>query len=222
MLEEKITQLKSEIIEFSNLVLDMFKNSVSSFLSKNTDNLKKIIEEQELKANEYEFNIEESCIYISAQYEPKAYDLRFIFCVIKMNSDLERIADHTVNIAQSGLYLIQNSTSLVGNYKNDIEYLFKLANNMLLGSITSFIEEEPSKAKILCSLDQEVDKYKNKIYRKIIEDIKSTPSNVESYLHLERIINNIERVADLSTNICEDIIFLYEARIIKHHKDEHL
>lgn len=222
MLEKKITQLKSEIIEFSNLILDMFKNSVSSLFSKNIDNLKKVIEEQELKANEYEVNIEESCVYISAQYEPKAYDLRFVFCVIKMNSDLERIADHAVNISQSGLYIVQNNISLINNYKNDIEYLFKLADNMLLGSVTSFIEEDPSKAKILCSLDQEVDKYKNKIYKKIIEDIKTSPSNVEDYLHLERIINNIERISDLSTNICEDIIFLYEARIIKHHKDEHL
>ncbi len=222
MLESKLTQLKTEIIEFSNLILDMFKNSIKYIFLKQPDGLKKIIEEQEPKANNYEISLEESCIYISAQYNPKAYDLRFIFCVLKMSNDFERIADHAVNIAQSGLYLIEKNPMLIHNYKTDIDYLFKLADNMLTGSITSFIEENAPKAKILCGLDQEVDKYKSKTYKKIIDEIKTTPSNIEDYLHLERIVNNIERIADLSTNICEDIIFLYEARIIKHHKDEQL
>lgn len=222
MLEEKILKLKNEIVEYSNLIIEMFNNSIKYIFSRNKEGLEKIIKDQEQKANDLEVDLEEKCVYIIAQYQPKAFDLRFILCVLKMNNDFERIADHIVNISQSGAYLIENDFGLISEYKMDIEQIWNVANNMLTESITSFIEENPSTAKNLCGLDQSVDLLKSQIYRKIIDQIKRYPENIERYLHLERIINNIERVADLTTNICEDIIFLYEAKIIKHHRDEHL
>ncbi|MCS7150876.1 MAG: phosphate signaling complex protein PhoU, partial [Endomicrobia bacterium] len=186
------------------------------------DKLETIITEQEKKSNDYEVDLEEKCVYIIAQYQPKAFDLRLILCVLKMSNDLERIADHIVNIAQSGSYLIDHDFNLLNKYRADIEQIWSITNNMLTESITSFIEQNSAAAKNLCKLDQSVDHLKAQIYRKIIEDIKIDPLNIERYLHLERIINNIERIADLSTNICEDIVFLYEAKIIKHHRDESL
>lgn len=222
MLEEKLAKLKNEIVEYSNLIIDMFSNSVRYIFSKNKDGLLNIVQEQEQKSNDYEVNLEEKCVYIIAQYQPKAFDLRFILCILKMNNDFERIADHIVNISQSGLYLLNNDFSLITKYRADIEQIWNITNNMLTESISSFVEQNPSVAENLCKLDQTVDHFKSQIYKKIIENIQLDPINIERYLHLERIINNIERIADLTTNICEDIIFLYEAKIIKHHKDEYL
>lgn len=222
MLEEKISKLKNEIVEYSNLIIDMFNDALRYTFQKNIDKLEMIITEQEKKSNDYEVDLEEKCVYIIAQYQPKAFDLRLILCVLKMSNDLERIADHIVNIAQSGSYLIDHDFNLLNKYRADIEQIWSVTNNMLTESITSFIEQNSTAAKNLCKLDQSVDYMKAQIYRKIIEDIKIDPLNIERYLHLERIINNIERIADLSTNICEDIVFLYEAKIIKHHKDESL
>ncbi|MEN3013484.1 MAG: phosphate signaling complex protein PhoU [Endomicrobiia bacterium] len=222
MLEEKISKLKNQIIEYSNLIIDMFSDSLRSIFSTNKENLQEIIKEKEVKANEYEIELEEKCIYVIAQYEPKAFDLRFILSVLKMTNDLERMGDHIVNISQSGVFLMEHNKALISEYKIDIEKIFNLTHNMFTESITSFIEENPIAAKKLCELDQQVDDLKKQIYRKIIEDIKTNPKDIEDYIHLERIINNIERIADLTTNICEDIIFLYEARIIKHHRDEKL
>ncbi|MEM4367817.1 MAG: phosphate signaling complex protein PhoU [Candidatus Anstonellales archaeon] len=221
MLGEKLTRLKNEIVEYSNLIIDMFNKSINNIFAKNTDVLKEVIEEEK-KTNDYEVDLEEKCIYIIAQYQPKAFDLRFILCILKMSNDFERIADHIVNISQSGMYLIDNDFSLLNKYRIDIEHIWNITNNMLTESITSFIEQNPSAARNLCQLDQNVDLLKSQIYRKIIDNIKSEPTNIERYLHLERIINNIERIADLTTNICEDIVFLYEAKIIKHHKEEYL
>lgn len=221
MLGEKLTRLKNEIVEYSNLIIDMFNKSINNIFAKNTDVLKEVIEEEK-RTNDYEVDLEEKCIYIIAQYQPKAFDLRFILCILKMSNDFERIADHIVNISQSGMYLIDNDFSLLNKYRIDIEHIWNITNNMLTESITSFIEQNPSAARNLCQLDQNVDLLKSQIYRKIIDNIKSEPTNIERYLHLERIINNIERIADLTTNICEDIVFLYEAKIIKHHKEEYL
>lgn len=222
MLEEKLAKLKNEIVEYSNLIIDMFSGLIQYMFTKNSDGLQTIIKEQEQKSNDYEVDIEEKCTYVIAQYQPKAFDLRFVLCILKMNNDFERIADHVVNIAQSGLYLINNDFTLLNKYRADIEQIWNITNDMLTESITSFIEQNPTTARNLCQLDQSVDLFKSQIYKKIIENIKSDPTDIEKYLHLERIINNIERIADLTTNICEDIVFLYEAKIIKHHKDEYL
>ncbi|MFN3551221.1 MAG: phosphate signaling complex protein PhoU [Endomicrobiia bacterium] len=222
MFEEKISNLKNEIVEFSNLILDMFSSAIKYIFSKDEPGVVKIIQEQEKKANDYEVEVEEKCVHIIAQYQPRAFDLRFILCILKMNNDFERIADHVVNIAQSGLYLLKNNVRLLMEYNTDIQQIFNLTNNMLTESIKSFIQQDSQKAQQLCQKDQDVDNLKTQIYKKIIEDIKSEPVNIENYFHLERIINNIERIADLTTNICEDIIFLYEAKIIKHHKEEYL
>ncbi len=222
MFEEKISILKNEIIEFSNLVIDMFINSVNFIFSKNENGLLEIIKEQEKKSNDYEVDLEEKCVHIIAQYQPKAFDLRFILCILKMNNDFERIADHILNIAQSGLYLLKSNLQLLMEYKTDIQQIFNLTNDMLTESIKSFIQQEPQKAQQLCQKDQDVDNLKAQIYKKIVENISPLTKNLSDYFHLERIINNIERIADLTTNICEDIIFLYEAKIIKHHKEEYL
>ncbi len=222
MLEEKLSKLREEIIDYSQLITTMFNDAVKFIFSYDEAGLLDIIKNKECKANEFEVDIEEKCVYIIAQYEPRAVDLRFILCVLKMNNDFERIADHVVNISQSGVFLIKNDKDIISLYKTDIEQMFNLSYRMLTESISAFKEQNSQLAKSLCELDQEVDNFKAQVYKKIIQEIKTNPKNIEVYLHLERIINNIERIADLTTNICEDIIFLYEAKIIKHHKEEYL
>jgi phosphate transport system protein len=139
-----------------------------------------------------------------------------------MSNDFERIADHIVNIAQSGKFLISNDKYILEKFWNLLDELFSKTTNMFETSVKSFIKKDVEKAKYVCKLDQEVDGLKKNIYKKLIEEIKTKQENIESLLHIERIINNLERIADLSTNICEDIVFLYEAIIIKHHTEKTL
>jgi len=221
MLQEKILSLKNKIIEFANLVIDMLKDSYV-YLKHKDEKIEDLIIQNENKSNNFEVEIEEDCVYTIAQYEPKATDLRFVITVLKMSNDFERIADHIVNIAQSGKVLISNDRYILENFWNSLDELFNKTTFMFETSVKAFINKDVEKAKNICEFDQEVDQLKKSIYKKLVEEIKNSRKDIESFLHLERIINNLERIADLSTNICEDVIFLYEAIIIKHHKRESL
>ncbi len=219
MFQEKMLSLKNKIIEFANLVIDMSKETFIR-LKNRDENIEKLVMERETKANNMEVEIEEDCVYIIAQYGPKATDLRFVITVLKMSNDFERIADHVVNIAQSGKILIMNNMYILKTFWNLLEELFNKSSYMFETSIKAFINKDIGQAKYICKFDQEVDMLKRDIYKKLVEEIKNNPENIENLLHIERIINNLERIADLSTNICEDVVFLYEAAIIKHHKKE--
>jgi len=222
MLQEKILGLKNKIEGFANLVVDMGKDAFRCLKNKD-EKIEEVIMSREVKSNDFEVEIEEDCVYIIAQYGPKAIDLRFVITVLKMSNDFERIADHIVNISQSGHILILEDKSILENFWILLERLFNKTLFMFESSIQAFINREIEKAKHICEFDQEVDRLKKRIYGKIIEEIRSeADDNIKNLLHIERIINNLERIADLSTNICEDVIFLYEATIIKHHKKENL
>ncbi|MBC7189482.1 phosphate transport system regulatory protein PhoU, partial [Candidatus Aerophobetes bacterium] len=107
MLKEKIIFLKKELIEYATMVENMIEKSMEGLLKREDKVLRNLIEVEEPKANEMEIQLDEMCTTIIAQYEPRAGDLRTVLMILKMNNDLERMADHAVNIAQSSLFLIE-------------------------------------------------------------------------------------------------------------------
>ncbi|MEI6155071.1 MAG: phosphate signaling complex protein PhoU, partial [Deltaproteobacteria bacterium] len=185
-----------------------------ALLRKDSAMLMEIIEKDEPTANNTEIIIEEMCISMIAQFQPKAKDLRTILMILKINNDLERAGDHAVNIAESGLFLNDRPQlkPLI-----DIPRMAQDSINMLKDSITSFINEDSMLAYKVCERDNEVDDLANQIMRELITYMTGDPSTIERSLHLLKISRNLERVADLSTNICEDVIFMVEGAIIKHH-----
>jgi len=150
-------------------------------------------------------------------YQPEAGNLRTILMILKMNNDLERIGDLAVNISESALFLIERPPvkPLI-----DIPRMAEEAINMLKNAVDSFINKDTKLAKSVCQKDAVVDNLRNQILRELITYMSSDPSTIERSIHLIRISRSIERIADLSTNICEDVIFITEGKIIKHHKDE--
>ncbi len=214
MLEEKITALRKELIEYATAIEGMIEKSIIALLRKDSAMLMEIIEKDEPTANNTEIIIEEMCISMIAQFQPKAKDLRTILMILKINNDLERAGDHAVNIAESGLFLNDRPQlkPLI-----DIPRMAQDSINMLKDSITSFINEDSMLAYKVCERDNEVDDLANQIMRELITYMTGDPSTIERSLHLLKISRNLERVADLSTNICEDVIFMVEGAIIKHH-----
>ncbi len=215
MIERKIEELKGKLVEFSQLIKTMLSKSIKGLVEKDEKLLKEVIEVDEKKSNELEIQIDEMCIHIIAQFEPRAKHLRTIFLALKMNNDLERMGDHTVNISQSGLYLI--SRPQVKPFL-DLPRMAEEVEKMLEDSIKSFIEEDASLAKSVCERDDTIDSLKNQITRELITYMLSDPSTIERALHIIRIAGNLERIADLTTNICEDVIFMVKGELIKHHK----
>jgi len=217
MLREEVEKLKGQLISYAGLVESMIDKSIKGLLNKDKNLLNEVAEKDEPRANDYEIEIEEYCTVIIAKFQPTAKDLRMIMMIAQMNNDLERMADQAVNIVESSLFLIERPQlkPLI-----DIPHMAEMCKAMVKDAIDSFIKEDVKLAAKVCKQDDIVDDIQEQIYRELLTYIIDNPKTIERALHLNRISNNLERIADLSTNICEDVIFIVEGRMIKHHKDE--
>ncbi len=217
MIENRLKEIKQKLIEFSLLTEKMIDDSIKGLLQKNSSMLKHIIDTDEPRTNHLEIEIEEMCIETIAQYAPKASYLRTILMILKINNDLERMGDHAVNICESALFLIERPDvkPLI-----DIPKMAELTIQMLDDSLKAYIEQNAEIAKQVCRRDENVDNLRNQILRELITYMISDPSTIERSLHLLRIAQNFERIADLSTNVCEDVVFMVEGKVIKHHADQ--
>ncbi|MCK4396897.1 phosphate signaling complex protein PhoU [candidate division WOR-3 bacterium] len=217
MLHEKLLALKQNLTEYASFVENMIKKSIKGLLQKETELLTEVIEQDELKANDSEIEIDEMCITLIAQFQPKAKDLRTILMVLKMNNDLERIGDLAVNICESAKFLVERPEvkPLI-----DIPRMADETTKMLKDGINAFINEDAILAKNVCERDNIVDGLRNQILRELVTFMTSDATTIQRSLHLIRVSHNLERIADLSTNLCEDVIFIVKGSVIKHHKDE--
>jgi phosphate transport system protein len=217
MLEEKMIALRKELIEYATHVEGMIDKSIAGLLRKDSSALEEVIENDEPRANECEIAIDELCTTMIAQYEPKAKDLRTILMAMKMNNDLERVGDHAVNIAECSQYVIEHPTL---KPLLDIPRMAEEAVGMLKDSIESFIKEDAILAAMVCERDSIVDDLGQQILRELITFMGADPATIERSMRLLNIARNLERIGDLSTNISEDVIFMVEGRVIKHHQDQ--
>lgn len=217
MLEEKLIELKKKLIEEADLAHDMVKKSIEGYFKKRKEILEKVIKEFEPKMNELEIELDEFCTNLIALYQPEAGNLRAILMILKINNDLERIGDLAVNISESALFLIKNPSfePLI-----DISKMAQESINMLKNAINSFINKDVKLAKSVCKKDNVVDHLRDQILEDLITYMSSVSSTIKRSIYLIRIPRSLERIADLSTNICEDVIFMAEGKIIKHYKNK--
>jgi len=215
--DEALNALKKELIYYGTLVEEMMARSIKGLLDRKKELLTTVIEQDEKRSNDYDSKLDEMCVTFIAQFEPKAKDLRTVMMIYKINKDLERMADHGVNIAESGLCIIAKPAlkPLI-----DIPRMAGMAGNMLKDSINAFINEDITLAKNVCMNDNNVDYLWEQIFRELVTFMISDVGNIERALHLIRIAHNLERVADLSTNIGEDVIFMVAGKMIQHHKED--
>ena len=160
--------------------------------------------------------VEEECLKIFALHQPVAIDLRRVAAIVKINSDLERMADLAVNIAERALALAQGPEVPV---PATFRQMTDLANTMVRDSLDAFVELDVVLAKRVCWLDDEVDRYNRAIIDDVSDFMKQAPSNVDPGLLLISAARQLERVADHATNIAEDVVYLVEGKIIRHHPE---
>ena len=216
MLEKDLEALRQKLFESASLVETMIQKSIRGLTQREKGPLLEVIEQDEPRENDLEIAIEEICIQQIACYQPQAKDLRTIMMVMKMNNDLERMGDEAVNISESGLFLIQKPQvkPLI-----DIPRMAEEAMKMIQDSLKSFIHEYIQLAQSVCKRDDIVDGLRDQILRELITFMASDPTVIEPSIRLIRISRSLERIADLSTNICEDVIYMAEGRMIKHGKN---
>jgi phosphate transport system protein len=217
MIDEKVAELKKGFLDYTNLLENILWKTKDGLLKRKPEKLKEVIEVDELKVNATEIEIDEMCMSVIAQFQPKAKNLRTIMMISKINNDMERIGDQAVNIAQSGLYMLDHERflSLI-----DMSDIFEGVIKMYRNSIQSFMEEDVGLAREVCEYDDIVDQFNSDTYQKLKGEMKEDPGRVSPSLQLMRIARNLERIADHATNIAEDVVYMVEGLVLKHNYEE--
>lgn len=216
MIDTKISELTKKVIEQSTMVETMLQLAIKGLLERD-EKLLKQVEELEDTLNQHEMELEDDCIGVIALYHPEATNLRTVLMIMSMNSDLERMGDIAVNIVESAHYIIQRPS--IKRLIN-IPKMADEVKNMLHNSITAFIEGDTRLAWNVCKNDDVVDDLQEQIYRILVTYMLEDPTNIKRCMKLNNIASNLERMADLSTNIAEETIFMVDGVVIKHNSSE--
>ena len=214
--QRELESLKTSLIKMGSVVEENIAFAIRSMLEKSNELAVRVVETDK-RVDALEIEIDNAVIDLLALQQPVASDLRFIIAAQKINNDLERIGDHAVNIAESAekLCSLPNVKML-----EEIPKMADITKMMLREALDSFILLDPTKARLVLTTDDQIDDLNRLVVRKIIELVQSNAQTIEYGLELSRISRNLERVADLTTNIAEEVIFHTQARVVKHHAED--
>ena len=211
--ERVLDDLKKSLIKMGSVVEESIANALQALLEHDSALAAKVIE-ADVKINALEIEIDNAVVDLMALQQPVASDLRLILSAQKINNDLERIGDHAVNIAESARDF---GTPPSKETFLELPRMAELTRGILRDALDSFILLNPKLATSVLEQDDRVDTLNRDMTRKVIEMIKADTKSVEAGLQVIRVSRNLERVADLATNIAEEVIFLTQARVVKHH-----
>ncbi|MDO8748681.1 MAG: phosphate signaling complex protein PhoU [Candidatus Omnitrophota bacterium] len=215
-LDEKLQELKADILRMGSLVEHAIGASMEALKQLDRDAAEKVICSDKA-VDELELSIDEKSLDLLALYQPMAVDLRFITMAMKISTDLERMADLAVDIAQRVLELAGKPLlkPLV-----DIPQLAVLAQHMTKDALDSFVKADVFLAKKVILCDKDADSLRNKVQAELINDyIAKDKSAVSRAIPLLLIARHLERICDHATNIAEDVIYMIEAKVVKHHQE---
>ena len=208
-LHRDLEQIKKELLSLGGRVESAVKHSILALTERREDLANEVIEnDHEVDAREV--HIEEECLKALALHQPVAQDLRFVITALKVNNDLERIGDHAVSISRRALFL-RSQPELVSDLR--IELMAERALDMVGSSLRALVTGSPELAKEVLRADDQVDKLHAEHFSKVEEKDSGTVRRAVTYLTISR---NLERIADLATNIAEDVIFMASGEVIRH------
>jgi phosphate transport system protein len=211
-LQREIDKLKKSLLSLCALVEDQVQLAVQAVLNRDEAMAREIVQ-RDMKIDHLEVEVEEECLKTLALHQPVATDLRLIIAALKINNDLERIGDMAVNIARKAAGL---ATEPPVELTFDLSEMWTKTHAMLRDSLDSLVNMDGALAHNVCARDDEIDAMKRNIRIEIEDRIRHDPENVKQYLRLMAISRNLERIADLATNIAEDVIYLAQGKIIRH------
>ena len=210
---DQLTTLKRRLLDMSARAEELVDLSVDSLLTRDKDKADAVIAgDRELDLLELE--VEQLAVSLLALQQPMARDLRFIISAIKITSDLERVGDHAVNIAQSALRLIALNATITPD--PEIEDMARRARKMLADALDAFVRADGALGREVCKADDQVDALHDSVFRILLTHMMADARTINPSLELLLVSRNLERVADLATNIGEDAVFLAEGKQIKH------
>ena len=217
-LNVELDGLKRKLLSLTALVENSLQKAVLSLTDRNRELAQEIINIDN-QIDHREVEVEEECLKILALYQPVAIDLRYLIGVLKMNNDLERIGDLCVNIARRAIFLAKRPPTPP---PFDLASMTEKSALMLHRAIDSLINMNADLARQVCSDDQEIDELNRNMYQKVFEAIKANPKHVEELIQYLSASRYLERIADYTTNIAEDVIYMVDGTIVRHNTDAFL
>ena len=213
---EELDLLKQRLLDMSGKAEAMLDLSIQSLLQRD-EGLAEAVLKADQEIDSLEIEVEELAVSLLALQQPMARDLRFIVGAIKISSDLERVGDHAVNIAEATLRLIAAGPAMPAGPTPEIAQMAKRARQMLGDSLRAFVRADGQLGRAVCAADDEVDALHETVFRVQLTHMMENPTTISASLQLLLVSRNLERVGDLATNIGEDAVFLAEGKQIKHH-----
>jgi phosphate transport system protein len=214
--EEDLQALKQRLLNMGALVEERVHQAILSLIERRQEAAEKVMGGDK-EVNDLQIEIDDRCLKLLALQQPMATDLRLITAAMKINSDLERIGDQAVNIAENVIKILPHPP---------LKPIFELprmadsAERMTRDSLDAFVRRDAALARAVLKRDDEVDLLKDHVFRVLLTHMMADPGTIERALGLILISRNLERIADHATNIAEDVIFLVEARDVRHHHEE--
>ena len=211
-MQKEIENLKSKLLALCAAVEKSLCLAVQSVRERDSVLARSVIDD-DVDIDQMEIDVEEECLKVLALHQPVAIDLRFIVTALKINSDLERIGDLAVNIAERSEFLA--GCEPIG-VPFDFEAMAEKTQWMVTESLDSLVDMDCKRAYQVCAADNEVDALNRKMYKQVETSIVAHPRWAQGLLHLLSISRHLERIADHATNIAEDVIYMVEGKIIRH------
>jgi phosphate transport system protein len=210
--DEELMHLKEMVLKMGAMVENSIKDSVKSLVERN-DELAKSVIERDHQINTLDVQIDEECIRLIALMQPMAGDLRFLTTAMKITTDLERMGDNSVNIAERALEL--NREPILKPYI-DIPHMSQIAQGMTRDALDAFVRRDKKLAMDVIMRDDEVDDLKYGIFEELISYMVRDPNTVSRAMKISFVAQYLERIADHATNIAEMVIYLVAGKIIRH------
>jgi phosphate transport system protein len=209
---EELEALKQTLLAMGGLVEDQIRRVMQALLERN-DALALEVIERDRQVNAYDVEVDETCVNLLALHQPAAGDLRFITTAMKIVTDLERIGDQAVNIAQRALELSQEPQ--LKPYI-DLPRMAEKAQRMVKDSLDAFVARDTELARRVCAADGEVDALKEQIFRELLTFMMEDARTIPRAIRLILISRFMERVADHATNIAEMVVYMVEGKMVRH------
>ena len=211
-LQNEVQALKQQLLTLAAMVEENVQHAVKALLERDGDLAQRVVKCDD-QVNRLEVDLEEECLKVLALHQPVANDLRTIIGIIKINNDLERIADQAVNISERALAVIELPTV---DSPLELAIMSVKVIDMLEKSLDSLVNANVTLARKVLELDEDVDQIHSDNYRLFKASVRSNPERIDVLLNYLTASRHLERVADLATNIAEDVIYLTEGEIVRH------
>ena len=213
--QQELNKLKGNLLQMAGLAERAISNAVEALVKRDTPLAEKTIAEDE-KINQMELRIDDMCLKLLALHQPMAADLRFITSAMRINTELERIGDQAVNIAERVISL--NQEPQLKPYI-DIPRMAEITQSMVKDVMDAFVNGDAQLARSVCERDDQVDGLNDQVFRELLTYMMGDSKTITRAVHLIIVSRCLERIADHATNIAEGVIFMVKALVIKHHAD---